>query len=206
MTRYAEDHKAATRRRILDAAGERFKRDGVDGSGIAAVMADAGLTNGAFYAHFDSKDDLVAHVVADQVRHQNERAGVDLGTPDGLFAFIEDYLSREHRDSVAGGCPSAALLLDVSRGSAATRRAYGEELVVMVDAMAALLDPKDPGGGRVAAMSLFAAMVGILQLARALPDDLADELLVRGRHDVLRQAEQLLGGRTPHDNLRMEHS
>ncbi|MBD3924484.1 TetR/AcrR family transcriptional regulator [Nocardioides cavernae] len=206
MTRYADGHKDATRRRILDAAGRRFKRDGVDASGIAAVMADAGLTNGAFYAHFDSKDELVTHVVTDQVRHQSERAGIDLSAPDGLLAFIDDYLSRDHRDSISSGCPSAALLLDVSRGSASTRRAYGEEVVVMVDAMAALLDAKDPGGRRLAAMSLFASMVGILQLARALPDDLADELLTRGRHDVLRRAEQLLSGRTPHDQSREESS
>ena len=62
--------RQATRQRIIDTAGRRFKRDGIDGSGIATFMADAGLTNGAFYAHFDSKDDLVATVVADQLHKQ----------------------------------------------------------------------------------------------------------------------------------------
>ena len=55
VVRYGKQHKQATRRRILEAAGRRFKRDGIDGAGIATLMADAGLTNGAFYAHFDSK-------------------------------------------------------------------------------------------------------------------------------------------------------
>jgi AcrR family transcriptional regulator len=64
VARYGKEHKEASRRRIVEAAGRRFKRDGIDGSGIATLMADAGLTNGAFYAHFDSKDDLVATTVA----------------------------------------------------------------------------------------------------------------------------------------------
>ena len=72
VARYGKEHKDATRRRIVEAAGRRFKRDGIDGSGIATLMADAGLTNGAFYAHFDSKDDLVATTVADQLREQRE--------------------------------------------------------------------------------------------------------------------------------------
>ena len=68
MVRYGKEHKQATRQRIIDTAGRRLKRDGIDGSGIATVMKDAGLTNGAFYAHFASKDDLVAAAVNDAVR------------------------------------------------------------------------------------------------------------------------------------------
>ena len=66
--RYSKDHKQATRQRILQAAGRRFKQDGIDGAGVAAVMSDADLTNGAFYAHFASKEDLIANVLADQLR------------------------------------------------------------------------------------------------------------------------------------------
>ena len=73
MARYGKEHKEATKRRIVEAAGPRLKHDGIDGSGVAVLMADAGLTNGAFYAHFASKDDLVATVVADQLRQQLER-------------------------------------------------------------------------------------------------------------------------------------
>ena len=70
--RYGKDHKQATRRRIVEAAGRRFKQDGIDGAGVATVMSDAGLTNGAFYAHFESKEDLVANVLADQLRTQRQ--------------------------------------------------------------------------------------------------------------------------------------
>src|SRR3954463_2798635 len=113
--RYSKDHKQATRQRILEAAGRRFKQDGIDGAGVATVMSDAGLTNGAFYAHFSSKEDLVANVLADQLRAQ--RQSFDAQDPDraGLEAFIRAYLSPEHRDNCADGCPSAALLDEIAR-------------------------------------------------------------------------------------------
>src|SRR5947199_10750043 len=79
--RYGKDQKQSTRRRILKAAGRRFKQDGIDGSGVAAVMSDAGLTNGAFYAHVMSKEDLVANVLAGQLRDQ--RQTFDAQHPDG---------------------------------------------------------------------------------------------------------------------------
>src|SRR3954454_1848393 len=78
--RYAKDQKQATRQRIVEAAGRRFKEDGIDGAGVAAVMSDAGLTNGAFYGHFTSKEDLVANVLADQLRAQ--RRSFDAQPPD----------------------------------------------------------------------------------------------------------------------------
>src|SRR5205807_7907015 len=73
VVRYGKEHKQATRRRIIETAGRRLKRDGIHGSGVATLMSDAGLTNGAFYAHFTSKDDLVAATVADQLRGQREQ-------------------------------------------------------------------------------------------------------------------------------------
>src|ERR687892_500775 len=72
VARYGKEHKQATRQRIVETAGRRFKQDGIDGSGVATLMADAGLTNGAFYAHFASKEDLVATAVAHQLRTQSE--------------------------------------------------------------------------------------------------------------------------------------
>src|SRR3954466_8627262 len=110
MARYGTEHKEATRRRIVETAGHRLKRDGIDGSGIATLMADAGLTNGAFYAHFASKEDLVAAAVADQLREQ--RASFSELAPGraGVEQFVREYLSIQHRDNPDAGCPSAALL------------------------------------------------------------------------------------------------
>lgn len=79
-----------------------------DGSGISTLMADAGLTNGAFYAHFASKDDLVTNVVADELRTQVERYDTLRPGRQGLEDFVRGYLSPEHRDQPGTGCPSAA--------------------------------------------------------------------------------------------------
>src|SRR4051812_9769941 len=122
--RYDREHKQSTRQRILSAAGRRIKQDGIDGSGVARLMTDAGLTNGAFYAHFDSKEDLVANAVADQLREQLVRLG-ELGPGrDGVEQFLAWYVSAEHRDAPADGCPSAALLDEIARSSDVVRSAY----------------------------------------------------------------------------------
>src|SRR5215211_4528885 len=119
--RYPKDQKQATRQRILEAAGRRFKQDGIDGAGVAAVMSDAGLTNGAFYAHFASKEDLVATVLAEQLRTQRHSFDAQPSDRAGLEAIIRSYLSPQHRDHCADGCPSAALLDEIVRRPAATR-------------------------------------------------------------------------------------
>src|SRR5881227_3086987 len=98
VVRYGKEHKEATRRRIIEEAGRRFKRDGIDGSGIATLMKDAGLTNGAFYAHFESKEDLVATAVADQLREQREHFRTLAPGRAGAEQIVREYLSVQHRD------------------------------------------------------------------------------------------------------------
>jgi AcrR family transcriptional regulator len=186
VVRYGKEHKQATRRRIIQTAGRRLKRDGIDGSGIATLMADAGLTNGAFYAHFESKEDLVATAVADQLRAQ--RASVSTQTPDraGLEEYVRAYLSVAHRNNPDDGCPSAALLDEIGRCTDATKQAYTDGLLAVIDDIAARLTPDDPPSARAKTLSVFAMMVGTLQLSRALADQqLADEVLQQGIHNAL---------------------
>jgi AcrR family transcriptional regulator len=185
--RYSTDHKQATRQRILEVAGRRFKQDGIDGAGVAAVMSDAGLTNGAFYAHFASKEDLVANVLANQLRAQ--RQSFDAQPPDrrGLEAFIRSYLSPQHRDQCADGCPSAALLDEIVRRPAATKQVFTDELMGVIDDIASRLDPTDAEAARTDALTLFGLMLGTLQLARAITDrDLSDQLLARSLETALK--------------------
>jgi TetR/AcrR family transcriptional regulator, transcriptional repressor for nem operon len=187
MARYGKEHKQETRQRIVETAGRRFKRDGIDGSGVATLMADAGLTNGAFYAHFASKDDLVTQAITDQLRtqHANLCAQVAPGRP-GLEQLARDYLSVSHRDNPADGCPNAALLDEIGRRTDATRQAYTDGVLIVADDIAARLAPHDPPSARVKALSLLALLVGTLQLSRALTDPhLAGQLLEQGIHNAL---------------------
>jgi TetR/AcrR family transcriptional regulator, transcriptional repressor for nem operon len=194
MARYGKEHKQATRQRIIEAAGSRLKRDGIDGSGIATLMADAGLTNGAFYAHFESKDDLIAQTVAEQLRAQRQRFRALPPGRAGLKQLIRAYLSVEHRDNPDSGCPSAALLDEIGRSTSTTRRAYTGGLVSVIDDVAARLPSSDPNRSRVQTLSIYALMVGTLQVSRALADrHLADEVLEQGIQNAL----GLLGANRP---------
>jgi TetR/AcrR family transcriptional regulator, transcriptional repressor for nem operon len=186
VVRYGKEHKQATRRRIIETAGRRLKRDGIDGSGVATLMADAGLTNGAFYAHFASKDDLVAAAVADQLRGQREQYSTAPPGRDGVELMVREYLSAAHRDSPGDGCPSAALLAEIGRSGEATKRAYTEGVLAIADEIAGRLAPDDPPSARGRTLSLFALLIGTLQLSRALADRrLADEVLEQGIENAL---------------------
>ena len=185
--RYGKDQTQATRQRIVEAAGRRFKQDGIDGAGVAAVMSDAGLTNGAFYGHFSSKEDLVANVLADQLRAQRHSFDAQPSDRAGLEAFVRAYLSPQHRDQCADGCPSAALHDEIGRRPAATRQVFSDELMGVIDDIASRLDPTDVEVARTDALTLFGLMVGTLQLARALTDrDLSDQLLAQGVDTALK--------------------
>jgi TetR/AcrR family transcriptional regulator, transcriptional repressor for nem operon len=195
MVRYPKEHKQETRQRIIATAGRRLKRDGIDGSGVATLMKDAGLTNGAFYAHFASKDDLVAEAIADQQHtlHANIVAQTEPG-PAGLEQIVRWYLSAQHRDNPGDGCPNAALLDEIGRCGDAARKAYTDGVLVVIDGLAARMAPEDPPSARVKALSLLGLMAGTLQLSRALTDrQLSDDLLEQGLRHALTLVDAELG-------------
>lgn len=186
MVRYSKEHKLATRQRIVERAGRRFKRQGFDGSGIATLMADAGLTNGAFYAHFDSKDDLAATVLSDQLAAQVAALRDLEDGPAGLETFIRSYLSAEHRDEAEAGCPSAALLDEVARSSDGVKGAYTDGARQIVAEIAGHIDPERPAKARRVAVGLYTLLVATLQLSRAVTDpDFSDEILAHGLDNAL---------------------
>ena len=188
MARYGKEQKHATRQRIVESAGRRFKRDGIDGSGVAALMADAGLTNGAFYAHFASKDDLVATALADQLRAQVEYLRAQPPGNPGLEQFVRWYLSVEHRDAPQDGCPSAALLDEIGRSQPSIKEAFTDGSLLYADELAARLAPEDPQSIRAQVLTVFAMMLGAVQLSRALADRrLADEILEEAIKSALAQ-------------------
>ncbi|MFZ2511972.1 MAG: TetR/AcrR family transcriptional regulator [Gordonia sp. (in: high G+C Gram-positive bacteria)] len=188
MARYAGDHKEATRRRIVESAGRRIKQDGIDGAGIATLMADAGLTNGAFYAHFSSKQSLVAAVVTDQLEAQAARIAELPPGRDGLLGFIDWYLSTDHRNDVANGCPSAALLDEIARQGDEVGAAYERGVAIIADEVADRLARDwslDAGVAQTRAVGLMTVLIASMQLARAMTDAAkAEQVLVASRDNI----------------------
>ena len=171
--RYSKDHKSRTRQRIVETAARAFRSHGVDGVGVADLMAEAGLTHGGFYAHFASKDALVAeacrHALDATVETLAFRAeGAPSG--DGLRTLVRTYLSRSHRDDAARGCIMPCLAGDIARGAPATRHAVTEPLRRLVAVIAAHLPEAPPATRERRALAVAASLVGALALARAVDD------------------------------------
>ncbi|MFF2184985.1 TetR family transcriptional regulator [Streptomyces sp. NPDC058155] len=202
MGRVSKEQARENRRRIVDTASRLFREQGTDGVSVADLMKAAGLTHGGFYKHFDSKEALVDEATAcafDGVDEQlaarpaaDDRdgdGGGSGGTDPGVDpeaarrAFIAHYLSPEHRDDMAGGCPTAGLAVDMARGAAgsAARHTYVEGVRAFAQRMATDDDNGDGDDGLVR----LSTMVGALILARAVSGDpLSDALLAAARAEV----------------------
>jgi len=168
--RYEKGQKATTRRQILETASRCFRRDGVSAAGIAGIMSEAGLTNGAFYTHFESKEELVRDALVDALSGQQRRLEEDLRAGLNLEAIIRGYLSPDHLTAPQIGCPSAALLPEIARQPEATREAYEQGLSRYVALLAGQLENLDSAAAHRRATAIFALMVGTLEFARAIPD------------------------------------
>lgn len=179
--RYEKGHKDLTRQRIIEVASARFRAQGVAAAGLAGIMTEAGLTNGAFYAHFSSKEDLVQAVLGYALsrREQTLRAAAENGK--GLEALIRDYLSPRHRDDPGRGCPTAAMVAEIARHPKKTRDAFTGKIGAFIDLIAAQVAGSSPRARRKTAIAIYGMMVGTLQLARAVNDKrLSDDILEGG--------------------------
>ena len=180
--------KAESHDRIVQAAAERFREQGVDGIGLADLMREAGLTHGGFYRHFGSRDDLVAEAVKAALAHGSKRAeaAARQGGPEALAATIDGYLSPLHRDKPETGCAVAALPADIARSSQRARAAYTAQVRRYLDLLAGLTpagEPDDPP-------FILATLVGAIALARAVDDPgLSDEILERAARMLHRHVQ-----------------
>jgi len=162
------ERKAETRQRILDAAGALFRRYGIDGVGVDAIMHEAGLTHGGFYAHFASKEALAAEVAAvelarsaakwDEISHGSDPAAA-------LARIVEPYLDPTHVAAVAQGCALPALGPELARRPEA-RAGLAEPIRTML----AALQRCRPEDGAPGAMARLSCMVGAVLLARLAQD------------------------------------
>ena len=171
---YPKDHKTRSRARIVEAARELFNTHGFDRVSIDMVMRKAGLTRGAFYAHFASKEALFAEAVDSFLmgrgKDWRDWAGIDPTAQDSEMArrMVDAYLSAEHLADTPGQCPMIALSTDVARAGNDVRLAYERLLSAMVWLFAEN-QPQRGDGRREKALAMAAMCVGGMILARTIP-------------------------------------
>lgn len=179
--------------RIVTAAARAIRRGGFEGVGVADIMKEAGLTHGGFYAHFDSRNAMMAEAMdrAGQESSARLTQGMALRKSRGasdLRALVEAYLSDRHLEDIEAGCPVAALACEVPRQSpevqeAAAQRVHG--LLAIVDRA---LPPDAPADS---AALLASQLVGALLLARALGNKARGQALLKAtRRSLLAQYDR----------------
>jgi TetR/AcrR family transcriptional repressor of nem operon len=174
-----------TRKRIIEVAGEEFMRRGIVTTRVDDVMAAAGLTRGAFYRHFESKDELfrlsfgqALTRYTDLIREKGQ------SSDNGIGAIIGFYLSVPHRDNAAHGCPVAALGGELTRSDPGLGGDILERLEDLVSTLAEQIDESENKSRRLA-IAAYSTMVGAITLSRLVAGSgLSEEILEIGRNDI----------------------
>ena len=172
--------KDATHERIVSAAARAIRRSGYDGTGVADIMKEAGLTHGAFYAHFASREAMLAEA-ASRACAESAAAAADVVAQEpagtALAAMLGAYLSNAHAENVELGCPLAALGSETSRQAPEVRRVATRHIKEMIDLVARQLPDWGQPSAHERALVTLSTMVGALLLARAVDDPgLSDSL------------------------------
>ena len=173
MQKTASRSKEASHARIVEAASRAIRRSGYHGTGVADIMKAAGLTHGGFYAHFPSREAMLAEA-ADRAGcesvEQMSRIAASAPPEHALQSMIGAYLSKEHVESVETGCATAALASEMPRQAPEVRRAATRRIKEMIDLVSRQLPDWGKPGAHEHALATVATMVGALVLARAVDD------------------------------------
>ena len=195
-------HKRETRQKVVRTAARTFRARGISGVGVADLMRQAGLTHGGFYAHFRSKDELVAAACAEGMLESSTSlvSSMKEASPDGgLSTYIRAYLSRSHRDDSATGCVIASLGPEIVRGSPETRHAFTEALQRYVAELATFtVDDGDGPASREATEDamyvLLSGMAGALLVSRAVDNPAVSDRILRAARRFYSQSFSDSGG------------
>ena len=178
--RVPQSRKEATHDRIVEVAARAIRRSGYAGTGVADIMKEAGLTHGGFYAHFASREALLAEA-ADRAGAEAVSLSADIAAAaapgQSLQALMRAYLSQEHLDGVENGCPVAALGSEMHRQAPEVRHAATRHIKEMIDVVARQLPDWGTPGAHERAMFIVSSMVGTMMMARAVDDPRLSEQL-----------------------------
>ena len=190
--RYPDSHKDETRKKVVKAAAAAVRAKGPDGVGVAEIMAEVGLTHGGFYAHFPSKQALVAAAVNEAFDQGRRRFGRLTASHHGLDAFaifLGYYVSMDHRAHPERGCPIATISSDVPRQGQPVREIFDAGVASLIGRIAAWLPGEDAIERQDLAGSLLAEMAGAVSLSRAVSDDaMAERFLDQSRRRIATRA------------------
>ncbi len=172
--------------RIVEAAARAIRRSGYAGTGVADIMKEAGLTHGGFYAHFESRDALLAEAVAkagrDNTAVMERRSQTRDPEVSALRTLIESYLSDTHLGSAETGCVVAALSSEMPRQAPEVRAASAVRVKALIDRVRKAL----PAGAEPAAAALITStLVGALQLARAVGNEKQGKAMLKSVREAL---------------------
>jgi TetR/AcrR family transcriptional repressor of nem operon len=188
--RYDTEHKQRTREKVLKAAAKAIRAQGPHRVGVAAVMGKAGLTHGGFYAHFDSKDDLVAAAIGqmfEEARANWARLTEAKQPAAALASYVDFYLSTQHRDAVSAGCPIPILAPESRRLAKPSREQFAAGVGHLTERLRSQLEALGVERAQDEASSMLAEMVGALALARAEPDAERSEAILNASKQRLKE-------------------
>lgn len=176
--RYPAEETAEKHQRILEQASILFRQRGFTGVSVSEIMKATGLTHGAFYNHFESKDDLIAKSFGDASSKTLALLKAAEESIEQMQQFIVRYLSESHRDDIGNGCLMTALGNEICRDPA-IRPAFTRHFESVIDSMAAPLIKAKKRNARRQAIQQISSMVGAIILARAVDDQLLSEEILR---------------------------
>lgn len=179
--RYAPTHKEEARARLIDATGALAKQKGFSATGVDSFMAAAGMTSGAFYSHFRSKNELLEAIVGNELQRSAQLLAAS--TREQALEVLRGYLSNAHVEHPESGCAVPALAPEIGRAGTSTQEIFEQGVGALQARFRALL------GNDATAWALISLLVGAVMVARGLPPGSMRAALLEG---AMRQAELLL--------------
>jgi TetR/AcrR family transcriptional repressor of nem operon len=187
---HSKAQKEKNHERIVKTAAARFRERGIDGIGLADLMKAVGLTHGGFYAHFGSREELVAEAIECALRDGGRAVEAVLSAkqpPATLLGLLIDaYLSLAHRDGLATSCAVATMANDVARSDVRARTAYEKQVNLYLELLAKLITADRRKSRRAKAIAALSALVGAVSMARAVNDEKLSRELLKSAADELK--------------------
>src|SRR6201985_564798 len=190
--RYKPEHKAEVHQKIVKDASRRIRTEGMTGAAVTAVMRDTGLTHGGFYKHFESKDELLVESLREAFSEIEElllRAAEQAPPVEGWKSIVKTYLSPELCEYPERGCPLAALAPELARVDKGMKPEVLTELVNYKNKMQPFMPGRRTAEKEKAFFTIFSTMIGAVEIARMLPEEMREKVLANTKDFLLRSFE-----------------